>query len=189
MFKKLAKLIGDLPWWLLLLGGPALIVAAALYTARTGTPSLVENATTPEMKVAISHEIKRAEGQAALDIGRLAILKIQSITSNAEMRAQLEEALQEIEQAKEELSQQNEEVEAAKREVRASLQEAAKERGAAEAKANAAVKKAEEQVAKRNQKLEAAIAAAKANHPVSPPVLQRRRLRKLQASWPKLNEN
>jgi chemotaxis protein histidine kinase CheA len=161
MFKRLARLIGELPWWLLLLGGPALITAAAIYTARTGTPSLVENASTPEMKAAISHEIKRAEGQAALDIGRQAILKIQSVTSDAETRAELEDALREIERAKAELNQQKEEVKAARRGVSASVREAAKEVGAAEAKANAAVKKGEAQVAKRNKELEAAVAATK----------------------------
>ena len=162
MFKKLAKLIGDMPWWLLLLGGPALIITTGIYTSKTGATKLVEKAATPEMKAAITQEIKKAEEQAALDIGRSAILKIQTVTSDAEVRSQLDEALKEIEQAKDELKQQKQEVESAKREVQASAQEAAKEVQAAQAEADAAVKQAEEGVAKAKQRLEETIAVARA---------------------------
>jgi chemotaxis protein histidine kinase CheA len=156
MFKKLAKLIGDTPWWLLLLGGLGVIVVTAVATSQTGAQKLVHTARTPEMKVAVAREIKKARELAVLDIGRAAIMNIDSFTGDPEVRAQLKEALEQIEQAKKELNQQKQQVEAAKLEGQANLQAAAKERQAAQAQAELAVKQAEDEVAKATRRLDAA---------------------------------
>jgi hypothetical protein len=64
------------------------LIAAAVYTASTGTPSLVENATTPEM-AAISHGNALRVGGA-----RHRRSAFSNSINHCRVRAQLEEALQ-----------------------------------------------------------------------------------------------
>ena len=154
MFKTLAKWIGAIPWWLLLIGGPALMIAVGVLTANVQTPKLLDSAGTPEMKAAIQQEIKRAEEQAALDFGRATVIKIQGISSDDDLKVELDQVLEEIKQAQQELNE-------AKREAAADVEAAKREAGqsgqaqieAAETAAQAAVKEAEQQVAEAKRAL------------------------------------
>ena len=148
MFKTLAKWIGAIPWWLLLIGAPLLMVLVAVQTAHVQTPKLIDSADTQEMKAAIRQEIKRAEEQAALDFGKATIVRIQGISSDPDLNAELDQALADIKQAQVDLDQARRdaaaEVEQAKREVGQASEAQIKE---AEAAARETVKSAEEEVA------------------------------------------
>ena len=163
MFKTLAKWIGAIPWWLLLIGGPLLMVLVGVQTSHVQTPRLIDSANTPEMKAAIRQEIKRAEEQAALDFGKATIIRIQGVSSAPDLKAELDQALEDIKQAQAELDQARRdaaaEVEQVTREVGKASEAQIKE---AEAAAQEAVKNAEEQVTTARQALKEALKGATA---------------------------
>lgn len=161
MFKTLAKWIGAVPWWLLLIGGPLLMIGVGVLTSKVQTPRLLESAATPEMKAAIQQEIKRAEEKAKLDFTRATIIRIQGLSSDPDFQAEMDQALGEIKHAQEEQNQ-------AWREAATAVEEAKQEAGqasheqikAAEAAAKEALKAAEQQVKEARRVLDETIKQA-----------------------------
>jgi two-component sensor histidine kinase len=165
MFKRVSNWIARLPWWGLLLGGPALIVAFSLLTAHyaTSDQALEQAAPTPEMKRAIRLEREKAARELGLRITKQALEKVERVIPDPEAKADIEDALREIEQA-------TREIEAAKASSNLSREEAREQID--EAKRQIAEAKKQMSDAKRRLKLRAKTEASKEESPPAPPAAE-----------------
>jgi two-component sensor histidine kinase len=134
MFKRVSNWIARMPWWALLLGGPALIVAMSLLTAHfaTSDEALEAAAPTPEMKRAIRLEREKAARELGLRITKQALEKVERVIPDPEAKADIEDALREIEQATREIEEAKASANLSRDEARQQIDEA--KRQIAEAK-------------------------------------------------------
>jgi len=117
MFRKLGDLIYRTPWWGLLAGGVAVLIALALFAIPIHVLRLSQHAKSAEERSAIKREINLAFGDRALDIAESVVGTMKSRATDPERRRELDHALAEMSRARQELM-------AAKSGARASVESA-----------------------------------------------------------------
>ena len=137
--KPLSDLIHRTPWWALILGGVATLIALAVVVTPFHLIEYRHEGATPEENRAIKREIDNTFAEGALDVARSAILTMRGATSDPARREELNRALEELDSARAELRDAEREIRRAKREAVHSAREATREAASAieEARRNA----------------------------------------------------
>ena len=137
--KPLSDLIHRTPWWALILGGVATLIALAVVVTPFHLIEYRHEGATPEENRAIKREIDNTFAEGALDVARSAILTMRGATSDPARREELNRALEELDSARSELRDAEREIRRAKREAVHSAREATREAASAieEARRNA----------------------------------------------------
>ena len=104
MFRRLGDWIYRIPWWGLLAGGVAVLIALALFAVPIHVLRLSDHGRTPEERKAIEREINLAFGDRALDIAQSVVGSIRARATDPERRRELDQALAEMARARNELS-------------------------------------------------------------------------------------
>jgi two-component sensor histidine kinase len=94
--KRVLKAIFDPPWWFLLLGWPIMFIAVLYYAWPATMDGFVDNAATPEMKLAVVREIKGAEQRVALEFAATVLRKIARNVPDNNGRNGIDKALDDI---------------------------------------------------------------------------------------------
>ncbi len=126
-----SNLIHRTPWWVLILGGLATIVALAVFVTPFHLIEYRKVGATPEESQAIKREIDNTFAEGAMDIARSTILAMRGATSDPARREELDRALEEIDSARSELRDAGREARRAKREAIETAREAAREAASA----------------------------------------------------------
>jgi len=167
--KPVSSLLHRTPWWALLLGGFALLVALGIFATPFHLIELDRKGATPEERRAIKSEINSAFSESALDIAHGVVKNMRDRTRDPQRRDELDQALEELDNARVGLREAGAEVVRAKREaaenVSTAVQEARRALTEAKQQADRALKDAapeREKVAKSiEESLKAADAAEK----------------------------
>ena len=104
MFRKFGDFLYRTPWWGLLAGGVAVLIALAMFAVPIHVLRLSDRAKTPEERSAIKREINLAFGDRALDIAQSVVGTMRSRATDPERRRELDQALAEMARARKELS-------------------------------------------------------------------------------------
>jgi hypothetical protein len=100
--KRIFLAIFDPPWMLLLLGWPVLIFAAMVYAWPSSMDDFVDEAPTPEAKLAVLREIRGAERRVVLEFAGGFLRRIAHMVPDAEGQAGIARAQEKIRQRIEE---------------------------------------------------------------------------------------
>ena len=122
--KSLTDLIHKTPWWALLFGGVAVLLALAAFVTPYHLIQYRKQGATPEQQQAIKHEIDNAFAENAIDIARGVLQSMIASTGDKARRTELEQALKELDGAREELRHAGSGVLRAKREALETTREA-----------------------------------------------------------------
>src|SRR5216684_4081194 len=98
--KALSNFLHRTPWWALLAGGLALLVALALFSTPFHLLRLEKSGATPEENRAIKSEINSAFSDSAISLARGVVREMLDHTRDPVRREELEKALEEIDQAR-----------------------------------------------------------------------------------------
>src|SRR5512141_746603 len=104
MFKKFGDFLYRTPWWGLLAGGVAVLIALAMFAVPIHVLRLSDRAKTPEERSAIKREINLAFGDRALDIAQSVVGTMRARATDPERRRELDQAPAEKARARNELS-------------------------------------------------------------------------------------
>ncbi len=104
MFKSLNLLIHKTPWWGLLLGGFATLLALVLFAAPFKVIRLSDHAGTPQEKRAVQHEINQAFKDGGLSVAEGIVHAMKERAQDPDRKRELDRALAEIERARNEVS-------------------------------------------------------------------------------------
>ncbi|MCM2326885.1 MAG: histidine kinase [Lysobacter sp.] len=129
--KPLSDLIHRTPWWALVFGGLAVMVALAFFVTPFHLIEYRKEGATPEENKAIKREVDNTFAEGAMDIARSAILAMRGATKDPARRAELDGALAELDSARAELRDAGREISRAKREAVDSAREAARDAASA----------------------------------------------------------
>jgi uncharacterized membrane protein len=129
--KPLSDLIHRTPWWALILGGAATLLALAVFVTPFHLIEYRKEGATPEENRAIKREIDNTFAEGALGVARSAILTMRGATTDPARRAELDGALAELDSARAELRDAEREIRRAKREAVDSAREATREAASA----------------------------------------------------------
>ena len=140
--KAVSTFLHRTPWWALIVGGFALLVALAIFTTPFHTLQLDKSGATPEENRAIKSEINSAFSESAIDLARAVVREMLDHTKDAVRKEELRQALTELDTARESVREAGAEVLRAKRqaaddvtgalkEAHAAINEARKEAGRA----------------------------------------------------------
>ena len=137
--KSLSDIIHRTPWWALVLGGLAVVVALAVFVTPFHLIEYRKEGATPEETKAIKREIDNTFAEGALDVARSAILAMRGATKDPARRDELDRALEELDSARAELREAGRETIRARREAVDAAREATREAASAieEARRNA----------------------------------------------------
>ena len=125
--KPFSELIHRTPWWLLILGGLAVMMALALFVTPFHLIEYRHEGASPEENKAIKREVDNTFAEGAMDIARSAILAMRGATSDPLRREELDRALEELDGARAELRDAGREVLRARREAADTAREAARD--------------------------------------------------------------
>jgi hypothetical protein len=129
--KPLSDFLHRTPWWALVLGGLATLMALAVVVTPFHLIEYRQEGATPEENRAIKREIDNTFAEGALDVARSAIVTLRSATTDAARRAELDRALEELDSAKSELRDAGREALQARREAVDAAREATREAASA----------------------------------------------------------
>lgn len=129
--KSVSDLLNKTPWWALVIGGFAVLMALAVFVTPFNLIEYRTEGATPEETRAIKREIDNTFAEGALDVARSAILTMRGATVDPARRAELDGALAELDSARAELREAGREAQRAKREAVASAREATREAASA----------------------------------------------------------
>ena len=101
--KPLSDFIHRTPWWGLILGGIAVLLALAVLVTPFHLIQYGKVGATPEENRAIKREIDNTFAEGALDVARSAILTMRGATQDPARREELDRALEELDNARSEL--------------------------------------------------------------------------------------
>ncbi len=123
--KPLSDFIHRTPWWGLILGGIAVLLALAVLVTPFHLIEYGKVGATPEENRAIKREIDNTFAEGALDVARSAILTMRGATQDPARREELDRALEELDNARSELRDAGREAVRARREAAEAAREAA----------------------------------------------------------------
>ncbi len=163
--KPLSDLLHRTPWWALLFGGVAVILALAFFVTPFHMIEYHKEGATPEENRAIKREIDNTFAEGAMDIARRTILALRGATSDPARREEFDRALEELDSARAELRDAGREVIRAKREAIETAREAAQDAASAIEDARRSAEEALRDAGLENERvkrsLEKSLAAAK----------------------------
>jgi hypothetical protein len=122
MFKALGNLIHKTPWWALVAGGLATLLALVMFTVPIQVIRLSESGSTPQERRAIEREINLAFGNRALNFAEDVVRAMRERSSDTLRQRELDHALAEINRAKKEIQEAQTDID---RDVRELAQESA----------------------------------------------------------------
>ena len=122
MFKALGNLIFKTPWWALVAGGLATLLALVMFTVPIQVIRLHDSGSTPQERRAIEREINLAFGNRALNFAEDVVRAMRERSSDTLRQRELDHALAEINRAKKEIESAQSDVD---RDVREMAQESA----------------------------------------------------------------
>ena len=94
--KQVLKAIFDPPWWFLLFGWPVMFIAALFYAWPANMDRFLDDAATPQLKLAVVREIKGAEQRVALEFAAATLRKIGRYVPDGDGEDGIDKALEEI---------------------------------------------------------------------------------------------
>jgi hypothetical protein len=163
--KPLSDLLHRTPWWALILGGVAILLALAVVLTPFNLIEYRKEGATPEENRAIKREIDNTFAEGALDVARSAILTMRSATTDPARRAELDRALEELDNARTELRDSTREMRRARREAVDTAREATREAATAieeaQRSAEAALREAGIESGKVKEALDQSLKAAR----------------------------
>jgi hypothetical protein len=115
--KPVSDTLHRIPWWALLLGGFALLVALGIFATPFHVIELDKSGSTPAERRAIKSEINSAFSESALDIAHGVVKNMRDRTRDPDRREELDQALEELNNAREGLREAGAEVLRAKRQA------------------------------------------------------------------------
>jgi hypothetical protein len=142
--KALSNFLHRTPWWALLAGGLALLVALALFSTPFHLMRLEKSGATPEENRAIKSEINSAFSDSAISLARGVVKEMLDHTRDPVRREELQKALEEIDTARESIREAGAEVLRAKRQAAEDVSGAVKDVTPAIAEAQKAAQQAQE---------------------------------------------
>jgi hypothetical protein len=101
--KTVTGLLHKTPWWALLVGGVATLVALAVFVTPYHIIRYRDDGRTVEESRAIKREIDNTFAENAINVGRGVVRGMLARTTDPERREELEQALQGLEEARKEL--------------------------------------------------------------------------------------
>jgi histidine kinase/histidine kinase/DNA gyrase B/HSP90-like ATPase len=125
--KSVTDLLHRTPWWALLLGGGATLVALAVFVTPYHIIQYRDDGRTVEESRAIKREIDNTFAENAINVGRNVVKGMIARTTDPARRAELEQALVGLEEARQELREAGREVLRAKREALESARQATRD--------------------------------------------------------------
>ena len=150
--KSVTDVLHRTPWWGLLLGGLAVVLALAVFVTPYALIDLSKSGATPEENRAIKREMDLTFSEGAVDIARGIVREMRDHARDPARREELEHALEEIERARESLREAGAEVMRAKREagedVAGAVREASRAMDEAQREAQQALRSADQEIAK-----------------------------------------
>ncbi|HEX4944798.1 MAG TPA: histidine kinase [Usitatibacteraceae bacterium] len=155
--KPFSDSIHRTPWWALVIGGFAIIVALAVFVTPFHLIEYRKEGATPEENRAIKREIDNTFAEGAVDVARSAILALRGATSDPLRRAELDRAIEELDGARAELRDAGREVLRAKREAIDTAREATREAASAIEEARRNAEQALKAAGLENDKVKAAL--------------------------------
>ena len=155
--KSLSNFLNRTPWWALILGGFAVIVALAVFVTPFHLIEYRKEGATPEENKAIKREIDNTIAEGAVDLSRSAILAMRGATSDPLRRAELDRALEELDSARTEIRDAGREVLRAKREAVDTTLGAAREAATAIEEARRSAEEALKDAGLENDKVKQAL--------------------------------
>ena len=115
--KTVTDLLHKTPWWALLIGGVATLVALAVFVTPYHIIRYRDDGRTVEESRAIKREIDNTFAENAINVGRGVVRGMLARTTDPERREELEQALQGLEEARKELRETGREAIRAQREA------------------------------------------------------------------------
>jgi uncharacterized alkaline shock family protein YloU len=103
--KRVLLAVFDPPWLLLLLGWPVLIFAAMVYAWPSNMDEYIDEAPTPEMRLAVLREIRAAERRVVLEFAGGFLRRVAHMVPDAESQAGIARAQERIRERIEETNQ------------------------------------------------------------------------------------
>jgi hypothetical protein len=155
--KPFSDLLHRLPWWGLIVGGIAVIVALGVFVTPFHLIEYRQEGATPEENRAIKREIDNTFTEGALDVARSAILAMRGATKDPVRHAELDRALEELDSARSELRDAGREVLRAKREAADTVSEATHEAAAAIEEARRSAERALREAGVENDRVRQAL--------------------------------
>jgi two-component sensor histidine kinase len=115
MKPTISNALHRMPWWGLLAGSLALLVALVLFVTPFHFIKLEKSGATPEENRAIKREIEVAFSESAIDVARSVVREMREHAKDPQRREELDQALAEMDQARDSLREAGAEVARAKR--------------------------------------------------------------------------
>ena len=125
--KTVTDLLHKTPWWALLFGGVATLVALAVFVTPYHIIRYRDDGRTVEESRAIKREIDNTFAENAINVGRGVVRGMLARTTDPERRAELEQALEGLEEARKELRETGREAIRAQREALKAARDAARD--------------------------------------------------------------
>ena len=94
--KRILQTIFDPPWWFVLLGWPVMFVALIFYAWPSSMDGYVDNAATPQMKLALVREIRGSEQRVVLEFASQMLQRISRFALDESSMDSIDKALEEI---------------------------------------------------------------------------------------------
>jgi hypothetical protein len=125
--KTITDLLHKTPWWALLIGGVATLVALAVFVTPYHIIRYRDDGRTVEESRAIKREIDNTFAENAINVGRGVVRGMLARTTDPERREELEQALQGLEEARKELRETGREAIRAQRDALKAARDATRE--------------------------------------------------------------
>ena len=155
--KPLSDLIHRTPWWGLIFGGFAVVIALAVFVTPFHLIEYRKEGATPDENRAIKREVDNTFAEGAMDIARSTILAMRGATSDPARREELDRALEELDGARAELRDAGREVLRAKREAVDTAREAVRDAATAIEEARRSAEEALKEAGVENTKVKEAL--------------------------------